>query len=587
MIKYVTKKVAMLTIFSFLIGFVFLVKPTGKIYAAYSIPSEAEFVNKLNLLRKQYPNGGKWSGVYYEDGTAKAWECFGYANQMMYEVFGAWFYAEGLMSYADYTMGTLYAGDWVRIVTYGEPNNHSIFITKVTNDRVYFTDGNWDGNNGIRWDASYSKSELSAIFSYKIHLPGNTLSGNGVADNKKPSISSFYYSMPSTDGFRLVCVANDNVGIESVKFATWTTGNQSDVKWTEGNFNGYSAWWVDRKFADFSSTVFVSHVYVYDYAGNYSLKELVVYPDRTAPSITDCTLSNVTDQGFNLICNVSDNKGVTKVQAATWCTNNQSDIIWRDAEKLENGSWSVHISYNEQLLNPDVYITHLFAYDAWNNECKKEILTWKKDLNALLSSQSATSESNISSNNKTETAKSENVESGIVSETIVEPISSNNDTTGNSSNDTENIVNKHSSVIQYKKGIYKITKSTNSGGTVAFLGTTNKRVASITIPATMKIDGRTYKVTSVKEGAFANNIKIKSIVIGKNVKKIGKNAFYGCGKLKTLVLNANTVVDVETNAIKGISKKAVIKVPKKLYKKYKKEFSKKTGFKSTMTLKKK
>ena len=103
----------------------------------------------------------------------------------------------------------------------------------------------------------------------------------------------------------------------------------------------------------------------------------------------------------------------------------------------------------------------------------------------------------------------------------------------------------------------------------------------------MKIDGRTYKVTSVKEGAFANNIKIKSIVIGKNVKKIGKNAFYGCGKLKTLVLNANTVVDVETNAIKGISKKAVIKVPKKLYKKYKKEFSKKTGFKSTMTLKKK
>jgi hypothetical protein len=47
------------------------------------------------------------------------------------------------------------------------------------------------------------------------------------------------------------------------------------------------------------------------------------------------------------------------------------------------------------------------------------------------------------------------------------------------------------------------------------------------------------------------------------------------------------VIDVNDNAIKGISKKAVIKVPSKLVKKYKKEFGSKTGFKKSMSIKKK
>lgn len=155
----------------------------------YSVPDEAGFLAKLNQLRAKYPNGGTWSGAYYENGTAKAWQCFGYANQMLYEVFGAQFYNDGFYNKKDYNMGTIYAGDWVRIVTYGEPNNHSIFITKVTNDRVYFTDANWNGKNGIRWDASYTKEELAQKFSYKVHIPGNTLTGNGVADTT-PTLTS-------------------------------------------------------------------------------------------------------------------------------------------------------------------------------------------------------------------------------------------------------------------------------------------------------------------------------------------------------------------------------------------------------------
>ena len=69
--------------------------------------------------------------------------------------------------------------------------------------------------------------------------------------------------------------------------------------------------------------------------------------------------------------------------------------------------------------------------------------------------------------------------------------------------------------------------------------------------------------------------------------ELGKNAFYGCKKLSAITIQANSVVDIADNAIKGISKKAVIKVPKKLLKGYKKELGKKTGFKKTMKIKKK
>lgn len=150
---------------------------------AYSIPSEADFLNKLNALRSKYPNNGTYSGTYYENGTAKAWTCYGYACQMMYEVFGARFYADGLYQKKDYNMGTIYAGDFIRLDAGAGPDTHSIFVTKVTGDRVYFTDANYNNRNGIRWDASYTKTELARRFAYKVHIPGNTLTGNG-ADNK-------------------------------------------------------------------------------------------------------------------------------------------------------------------------------------------------------------------------------------------------------------------------------------------------------------------------------------------------------------------------------------------------------------------
>lgn len=149
------------------------IAPTG-----YKLRTEAEFQAKLAAARAKYVHGSIWEGVYYEDGYAKAWTCWAYACQIMREVFDAQFYNEGLYSkYKSYDMSVLNAGDWVRI----DGDSHSIFLTKITAEGVYFTDGNGTGvYNQVRWDGFYSNAEMSRRFSYKIHLPGNNLIGGDV-----------------------------------------------------------------------------------------------------------------------------------------------------------------------------------------------------------------------------------------------------------------------------------------------------------------------------------------------------------------------------------------------------------------------
>ncbi len=126
-------------------------------------------------------------------------------------------------------------------------------------------------------------------------------------------------------------------------------------------------------------------------------------------------------------------------------------------------------------------------------------------------------------------------------------------------------------------GIYKVIKAAVSGGTVEYVKPVNKKKSTVSIPATIKVDGVTYKVTSIAKNAFKNNKKIKRLTIGKNVSKIGSKAFYGCKKLKTITIQTTklTIKKTGSKAFKGIPSKATIKVPKKKYKAYKKMFKKK------------
>lgn len=116
-------------------------------------------------------------------------------------------------------------------------------------------------------------------------------------------------------------------------------------------------------------------------------------------------------------------------------------------------------------------------------------------------------------------------------------------------------------------------KVTSVSGTRAVQFTSGKKnVKNIVIPATVKISGKNYKVTSIAKNAFKNNKKLKKVTIGANVNKIGKAAFKGCKNLKSIVIKTKklTAKKVGANAFKGINKKATFKVPKNKVKAYKK-----------------
>lgn len=87
---------------------------------------------------------------------------------------------------------------------------------------------------------------------------------------------------------------------------------------------------------------------------------------------------------------------------------------------------------------------------------------------------------------------------------------------------------------------------------------------------TYKISG--YKITGIGKKAFAGYPYLKKVSIGKNVNRIEAQAFAGCKKLKSMTIktNALTAKRVGSKAFKGISAKAVIKVPAKKVKAYKK-----------------
>lgn len=156
----------------------------------------------------------------------------------------------------------------------------------------------------------------------------------------------------------------------------------------------------------------------------------------------------------------------------------------------------------------------------------------------------------------------------------------------NTSGNDQNAEVKVNTVIKAGSASYKVTKVGKSGQSEVELSKISAKAKSYVVPDFMVVNGVKYKITSIKAKAFYKHKYLKKITIGKYVKTIGKKAFYGCKKLKKITVKSSVLKKVGKQAIKGIYKKAVIKVPKKKYKKYKKLFGTKSGYKKTMKVKK-
>ncbi len=118
------------------------------------------------------------------------------------------------------------------------------------------------------------------------------------------------------------------------------------------------------------------------------------------------------------------------------------------------------------------------------------------------------------------------------------------------------------------KAAYKVM----ADNTVQYTKVTSKKAKTVKVPSTITVNGVKCQVTSIAPKAMKGNKKLTKVVIPASVRTIGAQAFAGCKNLKNITIQTPylTKKSVGAKAFKGISDKAVIKVPKKQFKAYQK-----------------
>ncbi|MGN0360621.1 MAG: leucine-rich repeat protein, partial [Hominisplanchenecus sp.] len=119
---------------------------------------------------------------------------------------------------------------------------------------------------------------------------------------------------------------------------------------------------------------------------------------------------------------------------------------------------------------------------------------------------------------------------------------------------------------------YRVTEFSETEKTVTYVKPKRKNLKTITIPSSVKIEGVTFQVTAIADKACWKNGKLSKVIVGRNVKVIGKSAFAGDRKLKSMIVKSMSLKKVGKSALKGIHAGCRITVGKKQLKKYTKLF---------------
>ena len=88
---------------------------------------------------------------------------------------------------------------------------------------------------------------------------------------------------------------------------------------------------------------------------------------------------------------------------------------------------------------------------------------------------------------------------------------------------------------------------TYSGSTASVTGHTGSLSSSVTIPATISVDGSTYNVTSIGINAFLYCDSLSSVTIPSSVTSIGDSAFGNCESLSSVTI-PSSVTSIGNNA---------------------------------------
>ena len=147
---------------------------------------------------------------------------------------------------------------------------------------------------------------------------------------------SYWGTQTETSKQAVISFVNPDM-VDEVKFAVWTTDNQSDLKWIKGIPNGYGSWSIDFNISDFTNRDFLCHAYVTGKNGN--VRWYILTLDMPDPVVKKSYMIKLNESTIRPVAEFSNPDMVEKVKFAIWTTSNQSDIKWLDAYPNGYGSW--------------------------------------------------------------------------------------------------------------------------------------------------------------------------------------------------------------------------------------------------------
>lgn len=188
---------------------------------AEEAPTEESFGLMIQTFREEFPAGKYWNkangtinsgryrgssmvgdrncigygcGAFAVNGTEWAWQCHGYAMMLGDRVFGSFYNIDDEnWKRTDYTRGTfsdeLYAGDIVRVIL-PRGTAHSVFVYKVTDEEIYYTECNRTGKCKLDW-ASEEREAFNDRVRYVLHYEGNMLKGT---KTETPQLAITYHA---------------------------------------------------------------------------------------------------------------------------------------------------------------------------------------------------------------------------------------------------------------------------------------------------------------------------------------------------------------------------------------------------------
>ena len=218
--------------------------------------------------------------------------------------------------------------------------------------------------------------ENRSIGSVVVNIPAGDKDGPVISDVKVTNVTN--------KGYDVSCKVTDPSGVDRVMFPTWTTANGQDdllSDWStnakaRGTQNG-DTWTFHVDIADHNNEggEYCTDIHAYDKHGNASsLGAPRISVDTKAPVISDVKVSNITAEGYDVSCTVTDNVGVNRVMFPTWTTANGQDDLLSDwstnakARGTRNGNtWTFHVNIADHNNERGAYLTHIYAYDDAGN----------------------------------------------------------------------------------------------------------------------------------------------------------------------------------------------------------------------------